>query len=64
MKITDEMLTHAAPHACALWLESVTDEIPRQAASSGFERKMEKLMRRSDRAHGDNSLGQSDKGGH
>ena len=50
MKITDEMLREAAPHACTLWLESVTDDIPRQAASSGFERKMEKLMRRSDRA--------------
>jgi len=45
MKITDEMLTHAAPHACTLWLETTSAEIPRQAASLRFERKMARLLR-------------------
>ncbi len=49
MNITDEMLQKAAPHACELWLDTLSNEIPRQAASAGFEQKMERLLRRSDR---------------
>jgi len=52
MKITDEMLTHAAPHACTLWLETTSAEIPRQAASLRFERKIARLLRHPHRPIG------------
>lgn len=46
MKITDEMLSAAAPKARDLLLDSLPSDIPSQDVSAEFQQKMEKLHRK------------------
>lgn len=52
MRISDDMLRQSAEQARERWLDTLPqrDELPRAEVSEAFQRKMERLLRRADRA--------------